>query len=263
MDRDDSDSAVLDALSGSLDEVTMRTPLARIEAAGRALRRRRRVARTATGLAAVAVGVGAGVPMLNHPSTAPPGTAEAAGAVHVRTVGYSVDTAADGTIRVEWDKERYFNDREGLQRALRQAGFPVLIKVGEFCVGPGDDASLDASGTGPGVERVVQAVQTEQTPASGDRPGSRQQPKDGGTHRDGGKGVVTFVFSPAAMPQGKQLFIGYLSPSQLAVTHGAPGSVERLISRDGPLTCTTQAPPSHYVAHDTGPRRPAPEASAP
>ena len=45
------------------------------------------------------------------------------------------------------------------------------------------------------------------------------------------------------MPAGKQLFIGYLSPAQLAVTHGQPGSVERLVSTGVPLTCTTQAPP--------------------
>jgi hypothetical protein len=56
-------------------------------------------------------------------------------------------------------------------------------------------------------------------------------------------GRVTFVFIPSAMPAGKQLFIGYLSPAQLAVTHGAPGSVERLISTGVPLTCTTDAPP--------------------
>jgi hypothetical protein len=51
------------------------------------------------------------------------------------------------------------------------------------------------------------------------------------------------------MPAGKQLFIGYLSDAQLAVTHGHPGSVERLISTGVPLTCTTQAPPP-------GPHRP-------
>ncbi len=45
------------------------------------------------------------------------------------------------------------------------------------------------------------------------------------------------------MPAGKELFIGYLTPSQLALTHGNPGSVERLVSTGVPLTCTTQPPP--------------------
>ena len=48
------------------------------------------------------------------------------------------------------------------------------------------------------------------------------------------------------MPAGKQLFIGYLNPAQLAVTGGAPGSVERLVSTGVPLTCTTQAPPANH-----------------
>jgi hypothetical protein len=50
------------------------------------------------------------------------------------------------------------------------------------------------------------------------------------------------------MPAGKQLFIGYLTPAQLAVTGGQPGSVERLVSTGVPLTCTTQAPPANHKA---------------
>jgi len=243
MNRDDTDTdtdtAVRDGLSGSLDGVTMRTPIARIEAAGRALRRRRRVARTATGAVAVAA-LAFGVPALDRPSTAPPDAAEGAASVHIRTVAYSVDSAPDGTIHVIWDKARYFSDREGLQKALRRAGFPVLIKEGVFCLGPNDDASLSPGGVGPGVDRVMRAESAS----------SGQDAKGEGAKSD----VVTFVFSPAAMPPGKQLFIGYLSSSQLAVTHGAPGSVERLISVGVPLTCTTQAPPSHYGADTSGSR---------
>ncbi len=62
---------------------------------------------------------------------------------------------------------------------------------------------------------------------------------------DGPDGTVAFIFTPSAMPAGKELFIGYLSPSQLAVTHGQPGSVERLVPTGGPLTCTTQEPLPH------------------
>ena len=44
---------------------------------------------------------------------------------------------------------------------------------------------------------------------------------------------MVFTFTPSAMPAGEELFIGYLSPSQLAVTHGRPGSVERLVPDRG------------------------------
>ena len=49
-----------------------------------------------------------------------------------------------------------------------------------------------------------------------------------------------------ALPAGDELFIGYLSAAQLAITHGAPGSVERLVPTNATLTCTTTAPPADY-----------------
>jgi hypothetical protein len=58
-------------------------------------------------------------------------------------------------------------------------------------------------------------------------------------------GTVVFVFTPSAMPAGEELFIGYLSSAQLAITHGQPGSVERLVPTGVPLACTTQAPALH------------------
>jgi hypothetical protein len=209
---------VLNALKESLDEVTMGTPVEQIVATGRARRHRRRLVGAAAGAAAVA-GLALGVTAYGNSPTAPTGTGDstAAGAVHIRTVAYTVDSQADGTVRVTWDKDRYFEDRQGLQTALRNAGFPVLMKVGEFCKGPNDDGTLDPSGIGPGVDRVMK----------GER---------------GANDKVTFVFTPSAMPAGKQLFIGYLSPAQLARTHGRPGSVERLVSTGVPLTCTTDAP---------------------
>jgi hypothetical protein len=47
------------------------------------------------------------------------------------------------------------------------------------------------------------------------------------------------------MPPGTQLFIGYLTPAQLAAVGGNPGSVERLVPTGTPLTCTTEPPPAH------------------
>jgi hypothetical protein len=220
--HDTDTSAVLNALKDSLDGVTMQTPVEQIVAAGRARRSRHRLMRAATGIAA-ATGLALGVPALSHPSTAPPEAdlSTATGSVHIRTAAFTLDSNANGTLRVTWDKQRYFQDHEGLQRALRAAGFPVLIKEGVFCKGPQDDGYLDPSGVGRGVDRVMKGERR-----SDDR--------------------VVFVFNPKAMPAGKQLFIGYLSPSQLARTDGQPGSVERLVPTGVPLTCTTEPPPPRH-----------------
>jgi hypothetical protein len=221
------ETEVTAALKDSLGGVTMHTPIDEIVTAGRARRRRRRVTFAATGVVAV-TGVALGVPALSHPSTTPPGPglATGAGAVHIRTAAFTLDGQADGTLRVTWDKEKYFQDHAGLQRALRAAGFPVLIKEGVFCKGPQDDGYLSPSGGGHGVERVVH--------------GTRQS-----------NGRVDLVFDPTAMPPGKQLFIGYLSPAQLAAVNGNPGSVERLVPASGPLTCDAQAPPPHVRDNGT------------
>jgi hypothetical protein len=216
-DHDTDTSAVLDGLKDSLSHIDMHASAEQIIAAGTA-RRRRRLAVAAAGVvagAAAITGVTLGL-------TAPPGPAatDATGGVHIQTVAYTVDSQKDGTVRLTWDKQRYFEDREGLQAALRAAGMPVLIKVGEFCRGPQDTAALTPSGQGPGIEKVMRGEAA-------------------------GNGKVNIVFTPAAMPAGKQLFIGYLSAAQLAAIGGNPGSVERLVPATGPLTCTTEPPPAH------------------
>src|SRR4051794_37368090 len=116
------DTAALDALRESLDDITMDTPVEQIVAEGRTRLHRRRLAGTATAVVAAA-GVAIGVTTYATPPAAPPGT------VHIQTVAYTVAQQADGTVEVTWDKQRYFEDREGLQAALRKAGFPVLIRV--------------------------------------------------------------------------------------------------------------------------------------
>ncbi|MEU6392391.1 hypothetical protein [Streptomyces sp. NPDC046939] len=212
---------VLTALRGSLDEVTMSTPVERIEAEGRRRRNRRRL--TLSAGAATAAALAIAVPLLGNPSTAPPsaGDSTGAGAVHVRTAAYTVDTKRDGSIVATWDKDAYFKDHAGLAKALHDAGFPVLMKVGTFCKGPDDNGKLSPSGQGPGVSRVVK-----------------------GSKSDDGR--VTFTFYPSAMPAGKRLFIGYLNTEQLASVHMNPGSVERIVPARGPLTCTTTSPPEHH-----------------
>jgi hypothetical protein len=175
----------------------------------------------AVGTAAAAAAGFAFAPSLSHrpaaPATAP---STGGGLVHIRTAAFTVDAYPDGTVHVTWDKGKYIRYRQdiaGLQQALREAGFPVLIKEGVFCKGPHDNGHLGPGGVGPGVGQVM-------------------------TGENGPDGAVVFTFTPSAMPAGEELFIGYLSPSQLAVTQGRPGSVERLVPTGVPLTCTTQAP---------------------
>jgi hypothetical protein len=178
----------------------------------------------AAGTAAAATGLALGGPALSHPPAAPPQgkLSTGAGSVQIRTAAFTVDRYTDGTVHVTWDKSQYIQDHAGLQQALREAGFPVLIKEGVFCKGPQDDGSLNPSGVGPGVGQVMKGEQRAD-------------------------GTVVFIFTPSAMPAGEELFIGYLSPSQLAVTHGRPGSVERLVPTGVPLTCTSQAPPPQHT----------------
>jgi hypothetical protein len=174
---------------------------------------------------AVAVGVAFGGPSPGHRQAPAPRVASSAAdaPVHIRTAAFSVDTYSDGTIHVTWDKSRYIQYSQhiaALQQALREAGFPVLIKEGVFCRGPHDSGYLDPSGVGTGVGRVMKG---------------QDQPD----------GTVVFIFTPSAMPAGEELFIGYLSPVQLTITHGQPGSVERLVPTGVALACTTQAPAPH------------------
>ena len=173
-----------------------------------------------TAVAAAFAGV-LGVQAFTHPAAAPASAIPGAksGSVHIHTAAFTVDSYSDGTIHVTWNKNQY-QDSAGLQQALRAAGFPVMIREGVFCMGPHDNGYLDPSGVGPGVGQVMQGEQEAD-------------------------GSVVFVFTPSAMPRGDELFIGYLSPSQLAVTHGRPGSVERLVPSNVPLTCTTQPPPAN------------------
>lgn len=222
MNHHDTEAAVVLAnVRDAFDGVTMPTPLSDIVTLGRTRRRRRRLARAGAVTSVVVLAV-AGVGLAARPA---PGQGMADGAgrsgVHVQTVAYTLDTQANGTIKLTWTKKAYIHDPSGLQVALRRAGFPVLIKVGQFCKGPRDDGHLDPSGQGRGVEKVMQA----------------------GPNRDGTDVVITFY--PQAMPAHTQLFIGYLSPAQLAVTQGRPGSVERLVPTGTSLVCTTQAPLAH------------------
>ena len=169
---------------------------------------------------AAAAGFAFGPSLSDRPAAPQTAPGTGGGLVHIRTAAFTVDAYPDGTVHVTWDKSQYIQDRQDiavLQQALREAGFAVLVRDGVFCQGPHDNGHLGPGGVGPGVGQVM-------------------------TGENGPDGTVVFTFTPSAMPAGEELFIGYLSPSQLAVTHGQPGSVERLVPAGVPLTCTTQAP---------------------
>ena len=198
----------------AFDEVTMPTALADIVASGQAHRRRRRLVR-ANAITAVAAIAATGIALAARPA-ARQGIASGASSLPVRTVAYTVDTHGNGTITLRWNKRAYFRDPSGLQAALGGIGFPVLIKVGELCKGPDDDGYLDPSGQGRGVGTVMRAG-----------PGAGSD--------------VAFTFYRRAMPPGSELFIGYLSPAQLSITQGRPGSVERLVPTGTTLVCHASA----------------------
>lgn len=216
-----NDDDVLTQLREAVPAVPMQTPLEQVLARGESHRRRRLVMRVAAATSVLGVAAAVAVAAASHDNgSAPHSRTTIASGTHqlnIRTVAYTVTSNSDGTVTV-WTKQAYFDDPSGLQSALRSAGFPVLIKVGEFCRGPNDDGYLDPSGQGRGVQAVM-------------------------TPGDNSNGDVEFTFDPNAMPANTELFIGYLSPAQLAVTDGRPGSVERLVPTNTPLTCTTQAPP--------------------
>ncbi|MBO2448866.1 hypothetical protein J4573_17310 [Actinomadura barringtoniae] len=226
-----NESDVLDALKSSMDGVTMATPVEEIVATARRRRARRRIVATA-GVATAGLALGVPALTLINPATAPPGDDSTlnttTGSIHIRTAGFTLDSLANGNVQVKWTKQAYFKDPAGLEAALRKAGFPVLVKVGTFCKGPGDDATLSPAGQGPGVKAVMDGEQA-----------------------GGGKDVV-LVFKRSALPPGKQLFIGYLNKEQLAVTGGNPGSVERIVPASGKLDCDTQAPPPHQYPDKAG-----------
>ena len=222
-DHNFESASVLTAVRDAFEPVTMHTALDTVVAQAGARRRRHRRTMAATAVVALAAVTGLAIGVAGHDPastrSATPAT-PAVQPVHIVTAAYVVDSQPNGTVTVTWTKQGYFSDPSGLQAALGKAGFPVVVKVGEFCKGPSDDGYLDPSGVGNGVPQVMQAS----TDSSGQ---------------------VVFTFSRAALPAGDELFIGYLSSAQLAITHGAPGSVERLVPTNTTLTCTTQAPPAH------------------
>ena len=219
-DLSSGSTAVLDAVREGLDGVVMTAPVATVIATGRS-RRRRRQARTAGLTATAALLVGVPVAALSSSPSAGRGAPNGTGTgvlSNVEPAAYVVRAQANGDVTVTWTKQGYFSDPAGLQNALRNAGFPVLVKVGEFCRGPQDDAALDPSGVGAGVADVMRAS-------------------------DNASGQAVFTFVRSALPAHIELFIGYLNAAQLAITQGAPGSVERIVPTGTDLVCTTQAPP--------------------
>jgi hypothetical protein len=104
-------------LRASLSDIRLNEPIDRIQARGRALRRRRRHSMSA--LAAVVVATVASLAVaLNGPGN---NNAE----IHVDLAAWSVDTTPDGTVTVT---VRELTDPERLRDVLTQAGVPAKVQ---------------------------------------------------------------------------------------------------------------------------------------
>ena len=150
--------------------------------------------------------------------------------VHIRTAAFTVDATLDGTVHVTWDKSQYIQDRQD----SAVAASPARGRV------PRADQG----------RRLLQGAARQRTAGPGRGRGRGRPGHDG---RDGSQTAPSSSPSrPRRCPPGDELFIGYLSPSQLAVTHGQP-AIRRApgARRACPPTCTSRRR-SRAVARSAG-----------
>ena len=203
MNHDDMDEAALEALRRALSDLRAPgpPPLEAIAAKARAHRRRRRSGLVAAGSGAAAVVITAAVlaasggPSSNHLGSGP---------VHVNLADFSVESGADGTVRVDL-RAKQAPDAPQLASVLAEAGVRAVVRVGAFCGATISPAELH--------QAIVNVVANGRSSVS---------PQVTST-RDGG----AFWIRPSAIPKDAEVSIGY-SPSQVTVG---------LVAVDRPLTC--------------------------
>ena len=203
LNHDDMDEAALEALRRALSDLRAPgpPPLEAIAAKARAHRRRRRSGLVAAGAGAAAVVITAA---LLATSGSPATSHLGSGPVHVNLADFSVDSSADGTVRVDL-RAKQAPDARQLASVLAQAGVRAVVRVGAFC-----GATISPSGLHQAIVNVV---------ASGSSSASSQvTPK-----REGG----AFWIRPSAIPKNAEVSIGY-SPGQVTVG---------LVAANRPLTC--------------------------
>jgi hypothetical protein len=167
----------------------------------------------AAGVAAVA-GLGAAAIGIDHAINSPQspraetvissGT-QPSGGVHIHLAAFSVDTHPGGTVTVTLTQGQMF-DPNALRQALAKAGVPALVTVGSVCT---------TSTPSDALNKVL-------------------------SRSASGRQTVTTI-SPAAIPAGQKLSIGYFP-----VPNGG-GLHISLVPDNAPLTCSPSppAPPRH------------------
>jgi hypothetical protein len=211
LNHDDLDDDALDAVRRAFSDLHAPgpPPLEAIAAKAQALRRRRRRRRSglaAAVSAAAAVAITAAVLAApGHPATTHLGS----GPVHVNLADFSVDSNADGTVRLDL-RAKQAPDAPQLASVLAQAGVPAVVRVGAFC-----GATISPSGLH---QAIINVVAINHVADSSSSAGLQVPAKGGG----GG-----FLIRPSAIPKNAELSIGYSSGQ---VTLG-------LVAANRPLTC--------------------------
>ncbi|HET9116872.1 MAG TPA: hypothetical protein VFN75_02150 [Pseudonocardiaceae bacterium] len=172
----------------------------------------------AAGLAAAAVVAAAtvGIDYLGSGGSDPPAinrtggpSTSGNGGVHIHLAAFSVDTNPDGTVTIQTTRDPVL-DASALRQALAQAGVPALVTVGTAC-----RTADPAKAASTALSRVI----------------SRPQTWDGHT---------VFTVTPAAIPAGEKLSIGYFAAST-ATTEGSQASegvYVNLVSDNAAPICT-------------------------
>lgn len=228
MNDDATFAAVKDRLTEARDSLGIppRPPVTAVFARARRRRIGRRVATaglavTGAGLVTAAAlhipGQQAPVPQASGPPQASAGTG-----VHVRlAASWSVDTNADGTVRF---RLRDTSDPSRLQKALRQAGVPAVVRFGEICLAAGKHRPPAGAMAGPGTHT-----------------GPKMQSVIDGSATGGGKLMsVTWTISPANIPHGTRFVVSAVRPG--AAPPGHVGAAWEFVPAGAPLGCTAIPP---------------------
>jgi hypothetical protein len=175
---------------------------------------------TAAGLA-VAVAYSAQTPP--QPGQAqPPAPGHEPAPVHVHlAAAWSVDTNADGTVTF---RLRDTSDPSRLQKALRQATVPAVVRFGQICLAPGRGAVPKGALAGPGQHT-----------------GPKMQSVITANGTGGGKLLsLTWTISPAKIPSGTRLVISAVRPA--AAPAGTVRAAWEFVPAGAPLGCTSTPP---------------------
>lgn len=154
-------------------------------------------------VAAIAAGTVIGVDHAGGNGHSAASQGAAGHAVHIHTDAFWVDTNAQGTVTITLMRDYIRIDPAALRHALAEAGVPALVTAGTICYVPGPTSALT---------RVISAP------------------------RHLADGSTTVTISPAAIPPGSEISIGYFQ------VPGGGGIHITLVPEHAPLTCTSTPP---------------------